>query len=50
MQEINRELARTGVALEAVLARYGISSVQEMDNATYRKAMSSLKKTKAKAA
>lgn len=49
-QEINRELARTGVALDAVLERYGVSSIQEMDNATYRKAMSSLKKTKAKAA
>lgn len=49
-QEINRELARTGVALDAVLERYGVASIQEMDNATYRKAMSSLKKTKAKAA
>ncbi len=49
-QEINKELARTGVALDAVLERYGVSSIQEMDNATYRKAMSSLKKTKAKAA
>ena len=49
-QEINTELARTGVALDAVLERYGVSSIQEMDNATYRKAMSSLKKTKAKAA
>ena len=49
-QEINKELARTGVALDAVLERYGVSSIQEMDNATYRKAISSLKKTKAKAA
>lgn len=49
-QEINRELARTGVALDAVLERYGVSSIQEMDTATYRKAMNSLKKTKAKAA
>lgn len=49
-QEINKELARTGVALDAVLERYGVSSIQEMDNATYRKAMNSLKKTKAKAA
>ena len=48
--EINKELARTGVALDAVLERYGVSSIQEMDNATYRKAMSSLRKTKAKAA
>jgi hypothetical protein len=49
-QEINKELARTGVALDAVLERYGVSSIQEMDNTTYRKAMNSLKKTKAKAA
>lgn len=49
-QEINKELARTGVALDAVLKRYGVSSIQEMDNATYRRAMSSLRKTKAKAA
>lgn len=46
-QEINKELARTGVALDAVLQRYGVSSIQEMDNDTYRKAMNSLKKTKA---
>ncbi len=50
MQEINRELERTGIALDIVLGRYGVASIQEMDNATYRKAMSSLKKTKAKAA
>lgn len=50
VQEINRELARTGVALDAVLERYGVSSIQEMDAATYRKAMGSLRKTKAKAA
>lgn len=49
-QEINKELARTGVALDTVLERYGVSSIQEMDNATYRKAISSLRKTKAKAA
>jgi len=49
-QEINKELARTGVALDAVLKRYGVSSIQEMDSDTYRKAMNSLKKTKAKAA
>jgi len=49
-QEINKELERTGVALDAVLKRYGVSSIQEMDSDTYRKAMNSLKKTKAKAA
>ncbi len=49
-QEIGKELARTGVALDAVLERYGVSSIQEMDSSTYRKAVNSLKKTKAKAA
>ncbi len=49
-QEINKELARTGVALDAVLERYGVGSIQEMDSATYRKAINSLKKTKTKAA
>ena len=47
---IRKELERTGVALDAVLERYGVSSVREMDDATYRKAMNSLKLTKAKAA
>lgn len=49
-QEINKELVRTGVALNTVLERYGVSSIQEMDNATYKRAINSLKKTKAKAA
>lgn len=47
---IRKELERTGVALDAVLERYGVDSIQEMDDATYRKAMSSLKRTKEKAA
>ena len=47
---INKELARTGVALDTVLQRYGVKSVQEMDDNTYKKAMNSLKRTKAKAA
>lgn len=45
-----RELERTGVALDAVLERYGVRSIQEMDDTTYRKAMNSLKLTKTKAA
>ena len=49
-EAINKELARTGVALDTVLQRYGVKSVQEMDDNTYRKAMNSLKRTKAKAA
>lgn len=50
IEAINKELARTGVALNTVLNRYGISSIQEMSAANYRNAMNSLKKTKAKAA
>lgn len=46
---IRKELERTGVALDAVLERYGVGSIQEMDGATYRKAMNSLKRTKTKA-
>lgn len=49
-EEINKELARTGVALDAVLERYGVSSVMEMTEDTYKKAINSLKKTKSKAA
>lgn len=49
-QEVDRELVRTGVALDTVLARYGVSSVQDMDDEVYRKAISSLRKTKTKAA
>lgn len=45
-----KELERTGVALDAALERYGVRSLQEMDDATCRKAMNSLKRTKTKAA
>ena len=45
-----KELERTGVTLDMVLARYGVGSIQEMDDATYGKALSSLQRTKAKAA
>lgn len=48
-EAINKELARTGVALDAVLERYGVSSIAEMSEATYRNAMNSLKKTKSAA-
>jgi hypothetical protein len=43
---INKELARTGVALDTVLKRYGITSLQEMSEDTFKKAMNSLKRTK----
>lgn len=49
-EAINRELQRTGVALDTVLKRYGVGSIQEMDDNTYKKAMNSLKRTKPKAA
>ena len=45
---MNKELVRTGVALDAVLGRYGVKSIQEMSDDTYRKAMSGLKRTKDK--
>lgn len=47
---INKELERTGVALDAVLSRYGVTSISEMDDSIYKKAMTSLKRTKSKAA
>ncbi|MGO5072226.1 hypothetical protein [Roseburia faecis] len=47
---INQELRRTGIALDTVLRRYGVSSIEEMDENTYKKAMNSLKRTKPKAA
>lgn len=43
---INKELVRTGVALDTVLSRYGVSSIDEMSDETYRSAMNSLRKTK----
>ncbi len=49
VEAINKELARTGVALDAVLERYGVSSIAEMSEATYRNAINSLKKTKSAA-
>lgn len=49
-EQINKELLRTGVALDTVLQRYGVNSIQEMDESTYKKAMNSLKRTKTKAA
>lgn len=49
-EALNKELVRTGVALDAVLERYGVSSIGEMDAGTYKKAMNSLKRTKTKAA
>lgn len=50
MKQMTTELERTGVALDTVLSRYQISSVEEMTLPIYKNAMNSLKKTKKKAA
>jgi hypothetical protein len=49
IKAINKELVRTGVALDTVLKRYGVSSLQEMDEQTCKKALNSLKRTKSAA-
>ncbi len=43
---INKELERTGVALDTVLGRYGVASIDDMSESIYRSAINSLKKTK----
>ena len=48
MNSLQKELARTGVALEAVLERYHLNRPEEMNPYIYKQAMNSLKKTKAK--
>ena len=48
MNSLQRELERTGVALEAVLERYHLNRPEEMSPDIYKQAMGSLKKTKAK--
>lgn len=50
MKQMTKELERTGVALDTVLARYQISSVDEITMPIFTNAMNSLKKTKKKAA
>jgi len=50
MKKMNKELERTGVALDAVLSRYQVSSVDEMSEPMFNNAMNSLKKTAKKAA
>ncbi len=48
MNNLQKELSRTGVALEAVLERYHLNRPEDMDPDTYKQAMSSLKKTGAR--
>lgn len=47
---LEKELERTGVALETVLERYGIHTLEEMTGEIYKKALQGLKKTKTKEA
>ena len=44
--QLEKELIRTGVALDAVLERYHIQSTQQMTEEIYKKAMNCLKKSK----
>ena len=50
LKAMNKELERTGVALDTVLQRYQVDSVEEMTKETYTSAMNSLKKTRDKVA
>lgn len=45
-QNLRKELVRTGVSEEALCRRYGVEFITDMDEATYQRAMSALKKTK----
>lgn len=45
---IQRELQRTGVALETVLQRYGLHSLEEAPEEVWQRIINSLKKTKSK--
>ena len=47
---VNKELTRTGIALDAVLKRYGVDSIESMSSSMYNSALNSLRKTKSKAA
>ncbi len=50
MEALERELARTGVSMEAVLERYGLKEPGQITAEIFAKAISSLKKTKPKEA
>ena len=49
IQILYAELGRTGVTMQQILKRYGISSVQELDQVTYKRALNGLKRTKSAA-
>ena len=46
IQTLYTELGRTGVAVQKILGRYGITSIQEMDQKIYKRAINGLKRTK----
>ena len=48
MQELERELERTGVEITAVLDRYGLQSLSQMTEEIFEMAMKGLQKTKAR--
>ena len=50
MEAIGKELERTGVALDTVLKRYGVSDISEMSDTIYGRAIAGLKRTKTKVA
>lgn len=50
IKQINKELERTGVALDTVLSRYHIGSIEEMSETMFADAMKGLRKSKEKAA
>lgn len=50
ISKLTSELKRTGIALDTVLDRYGISNIEEFTEPLYEKAMEALKKSKPKAA
>lgn len=47
IRQMNKELARTGVALDAVLERYKLATIDDMSQEIFTNAMNSLRKTKA---
>ena len=49
IQTLYAELGRTEVTMQQILKRYGISSIQELDQVTYKRALNGLKRTKSAA-
>lgn len=46
IQILYAELGKTGVTMQQILKRYGIASIQELDQVTYKRALNGLKRTK----